>query len=176
MKSIQKGFTLIELMIVVAIIGILASIAIPQYKDYTIRSKMSAVISSVAAIKTAVVDAAQTGGADLGTDNISSQTTSATIFTDLGQTAPTTNEVASTTIDQKGAITLTLRNINTGINGKTITLTPISANGVVNWDITSTVTDTAAVKALTGMDVKDNTNASKLTAVETKTSLSPKTP
>lgn len=171
MKSMQKGFTLIELMIVVAIIGILASIAIPQYKDYTIRSKMSAVVSSVAALKTAVVDAAQTNGADLGTDNVTVASTSDTIFTELGQAAPITNEVASTTIDQKGAITLTLRNINGGINGKTVTLTPISANGVVNWDITSTITDTAATKALNGMDVKDNKNASKLTAVETKVTL-----
>jgi len=52
MKSVQKGFTLIELMIVVAIIGILAAIAIPAYQDYTVRAKMSEVIGTSAAAKT----------------------------------------------------------------------------------------------------------------------------
>lgn len=54
MKSVQKGFTLIELMIVVAIIGILAAVALPAYQDYTIRAKMSEVIGMAAAAKTSV--------------------------------------------------------------------------------------------------------------------------
>ena len=54
MKKIQKGFTLIELMIVVAIIGILAAIALPAYQDYTIRAKMSEVITALSPAKTAV--------------------------------------------------------------------------------------------------------------------------
>ena len=54
MKKIQQGFTLIELMIVVAIIGILAAIALPAYQDYTIRAKMSEVITSLSPAKTAV--------------------------------------------------------------------------------------------------------------------------
>jgi type IV pilus assembly protein PilA len=56
MKRIQQGFTLIELMIVVAIVGILAAIALPAYQDYVIRSKMSEAEAAVAACKTSVAE------------------------------------------------------------------------------------------------------------------------
>jgi type IV pilus assembly protein PilA len=72
MKSIQihhaqKGFTLIELMIVVAIIGILAAIAIPQYQDYTARSQVTRVVGEVSAIRTAVEESVNRGGVTLST-------------------------------------------------------------------------------------------------------------
>jgi type IV pilus assembly protein PilA len=61
MKSTQKGFTLIELMIVVAIIGILAAIAIPAYQNYTLKAKFSEVVNSVAPIKTGIEVCVQNG-------------------------------------------------------------------------------------------------------------------
>ncbi|WP_405420746.1 pilin [Marinobacter flavimaris] len=63
----QKGFTLIELMIVVAIIGILAAIAIPQYQDYTARSQVSRVVGEVSAVRTAVEELVNRGGVTLST-------------------------------------------------------------------------------------------------------------
>ena len=62
MKKIQQGFTLIELMIVVAIIGILAAIAIPAYQDYTIRAKVSEVIGLASAAKTTLYEAYSSNG------------------------------------------------------------------------------------------------------------------
>ena len=60
MKRIQKGFTLIELMIVVAIIGILAAVALPAYQDYTIRAKVSELVLGASGFKTTVAEKAQT--------------------------------------------------------------------------------------------------------------------
>src|SRR5688500_19752259 len=62
MKTLQQGFTLIELMIVVAIIGILAAVALPAYQDYTIRAKMSEVILAMSACRTSITEVYQSGG------------------------------------------------------------------------------------------------------------------
>src|SRR5207342_3388663 len=63
MKRIQQGFTLIELMIVVAIVGILAAIALPAYQDYIVRSKMSEAVAAVGSCKTSVAEWAATNSA-----------------------------------------------------------------------------------------------------------------
>ena len=62
MKRVQQGFTLIELMIVVAIVGILAAIALPAYQDYIVRSKMSETMAAIAACKTSVAEYTSTKG------------------------------------------------------------------------------------------------------------------
>src|SRR5436190_23100743 len=62
MRTMQQGFTLIELMIVVAIIGILAAVALPAYQDYTIRAKMSEIILAMSACRTSITEVYQSGG------------------------------------------------------------------------------------------------------------------
>ena len=67
MKQIQKGFTLIELMIVVAIVGILAAIALPAYQDFIVRSKMSEAMAAMAACKTSVAEYTSAHGGTMPT-------------------------------------------------------------------------------------------------------------
>ena len=69
MKHIQQGFTLIELMIVVAIIGILAAVALPAYQDYTVRAKMSEVMLAASACRTSISEIYQSGGSAPGANN-----------------------------------------------------------------------------------------------------------
>lgn len=140
--QMQKGFTLIELMIVVAIIGILAAVAIPQYQDYTIKAKVGNALTAADSLKTAVALCAQEAGGVL--DSCTDGASSIPTFT-------ATKEVASATVT-KGVIALTLATgIGSGVDGLVITIAPTSAAGgsALTWKNTTTVTNTAALAAIT---------------------------
>ena len=147
MKQVQKGFTLIELMIVVAIIGILAAVAIPAYSDYTIKAKVGNALSAVGSVKTAVgLCMQEAGGAVADCDTTATgAVTGIPVFT-------ATKEVESATVVD-GEIELTLATgIGSGVDGETITITPSTTNAeqtTVTWTNTTTVTHAAALAAIT---------------------------
>ena len=116
MKSIQKGFTLIELMIVVAIIGILAAIAIPAYQDYTIRAQVTEGLNLAGAAKAAVAESfSNTGVAPLGRTEAG-----------MSATATDTNGKYVLSVDvTNGSITIAYGNAaNASLTGTTLGLTP----------------------------------------------------
>jgi type IV pilus assembly protein PilA len=123
MKSLQKGFTLIELMIVVAIIGILAAVALPAYQDYTIRAKVSELILAASGFRTAVTEKAQT-------DNTMANAGQGLSVTVVGK-------VTGGTVTQTGTIVISGNAASTSVGtAVTVTLSPTYTQGTVTWTCT----------------------------------------
>ena len=127
-RQLQQGFTLIELMIVVAIIGILAAVALPAYQDYTKRAKMSEVVLAASACRTTITEVYQTGNSAPGLNNWGCESsTQVSKYVKLIQT------------DDNGKITVTATGFNdTAIDDKTVELIPYH-DATLSKNVTTTM-------------------------------------
>jgi type IV pilus assembly protein PilA len=151
MKNMQKGFTLIELMIVIAIIGILAAVAIPSYKDYTVKAKMSSAVASLGGLQAAVALCLQEAGGVAG----DCDTTASGAVTNIPAFTATSVLASASVAD--GVITATMgTKIADGVDSKTFMLSPTTTDTNTKWTgaagATAPITNAAALKYIT--DIK----------------------
>ena len=154
MKTLQKGFTLIELMIVVAIIGILAAVAIPSYQDYIVKAKMSKISSTVDPLKLAIAMFVQEQGSYVvGANNWLSLGLQGGVAPNIPADVISALAVSSAaTSTDVNIITLTLTGIKAGINGTTMTMTPTAITNIttaIQWTNSCQSTDAVLKKYYT---------------------------